>query len=235
MPWNPTLTTLRNRLAALFPNANDARRVVEEAGIDPAYISFDAKAINNWHSILGQAELRGKVEAIVIAALQQDHHGDQPLIDAFTAYMAVLKQPVNLPAELLEPPRESPISSPRTDGNGQPSRDGTTQINTGGGTYIAGNVNTGGGDFIGRDRVDRGSNSAGRKSNDSVAPRPSRLAALKRQQLETQLDDLTRQWQAVNEELRTTNDVVTRDRLELQRSRLETAITQAEEELDGLH
>ena len=70
MPWSSSLTTLRNRLAILFPTQEDARRVVEEAQLNPAQIAFDSKAINNWHNILSQAELHNRVTAIVQAALR---------------------------------------------------------------------------------------------------------------------------------------------------------------------
>lgn len=230
MAWNPTLTSLRSRLATLFPQSEDARRIVEEAGLDPAYISFDAKAVNNWHNILGQAELRGKVEPLVIAVLQ-DHRGDQALIDAYTAYMTALGQSADLPAELLEAPTTPPRS---TSGSGQATAMSTTHINTGGGPYIAGNVSTDGGDFVGRDIVNNGAPNSRRGTASAALPRSSRLAAIKREQLETELDDLERRWRAVTNELRTSNDVVARDRLELQRSQLEEEMGKVETELNEL-
>jgi len=176
MPWNPTLTTLRNRLAALFSTQNDARIVVEEAGLESAYIAFDSKAVNNWHSILTQAELRGKVEAIVIAALSS-YPGDAQVIEACSAYAIATGQAINLPDELRQ--RGDTSLSPEqasSDHTQRPSPTGT-QINTGGGAYIAGNVNTGGGDFVGRDRV-RGSNnsSSGQKAFDEGAELRALLA-----------------------------------------------------------
>lgn len=60
---------LRELLARLYPTERDARRVVADAGLDPAYIAFDAKAINNWFAILQEARNRpGKIEAIVDVA-----------------------------------------------------------------------------------------------------------------------------------------------------------------------
>lgn len=110
MPWNPTLTALRNRLAVLFATQEDARRVVEEAQLDPAYITFDNKAINNWHNILSQAELRNKVEAILAVALLQ-HHDDAELVNAYQAYMTASGRPANLPKAVTQAPQDR-ASSP---------------------------------------------------------------------------------------------------------------------------
>jgi hypothetical protein len=65
MSWNRTLTNLRDMLASLYPTVQDSQRVVNDAGLNPAYIAFDAKAINNWFNILREAENRSKVQAIV--------------------------------------------------------------------------------------------------------------------------------------------------------------------------
>lgn len=155
MPWSPTLTVLRNCLADRFPNQQDTRRLIEEVGIDPAYIGFDSKAINNWHEILRQAELRGKVADIVLLALQH-YPGDQPLIDAFTAHMAALGQPANLPDALRHPTPSAAPSSQATGADMSQGYGSYTQINTGGGPYIAGDINTGSGDFVAHDKIHHG-------------------------------------------------------------------------------
>lgn len=167
MAWHSTLTTLRNRLAALFPNQTDARLIVEEAGMDTAHIPFDAKAINNWHGILGQAELRGKIEDVVVAALS-NYPGDQPLIDAFTAYMNANNLPVDLPLELLEPPPSPPPGTAKKSapGTGQGGHTTVYNVNTGGGTFVGGNVQSGG-DFVGHDKT------SGSATPSQPSPSPS--------------------------------------------------------------
>jgi S1-C subfamily serine protease len=70
MAWDrQALINLREILARLYPIERDARRVVSDAGLNPALIAFDSKAINNWFEILEQARNAGKVEAIVQVAL----------------------------------------------------------------------------------------------------------------------------------------------------------------------
>jgi V8-like Glu-specific endopeptidase len=68
MSWNRTLSNLRDVLAGLYPTVNDSRRVIEDAGLNPVYISFDNKAINNWQNILREAQRRDKVQNIIEVA-----------------------------------------------------------------------------------------------------------------------------------------------------------------------
>jgi hypothetical protein len=62
------LVKLRDLLIFLYPTAEDSRRVVEDAGLDPAYISFSAKGVTNWHNILKEAQKRNKLQAIIEVA-----------------------------------------------------------------------------------------------------------------------------------------------------------------------
>lgn len=78
MPWSPTLTELRDLLADLYPTAQDARRVVEEAGLPPARIAFESTAVNTWHSILREAGKRQMVQTIIDVA-QRDYPQVVPL------------------------------------------------------------------------------------------------------------------------------------------------------------
>lgn len=160
MPWSPQLTVLRNRLAVLFPKENDARLVVDEAQLDPAHIAFDSKAINNWHSILTQAELRSKVEAVVWAAIS--HYGeDAELVVAYTAYMSSIGKtaqpiPANQPTIVKTETSKYNITINNAQGlvigdNAQVTQNLGTQVNTEGGSNIAGNVDVGN-DFVGRDK-----------------------------------------------------------------------------------
>jgi hypothetical protein len=79
MAWNSTLTLLRDVLADLYFTARDARRVVEQAGLDPKYIDFSGEAITFWHDILRDAERRRRVPAIVAVARQD--YPDNPILD----------------------------------------------------------------------------------------------------------------------------------------------------------
>lgn len=70
MAWErPALIDLREILARVYPTERDSRRVVVDAGLDPAQIAFDSKAILNWFAILEEAGRHaGKIEAIIAVA-----------------------------------------------------------------------------------------------------------------------------------------------------------------------
>jgi S1-C subfamily serine protease len=71
MVWHrPALIRLREILARLYPGERESRRVVADAGLNPALIAFDPKAITNWFAILEEARNHpGKVDTIVSVAL----------------------------------------------------------------------------------------------------------------------------------------------------------------------
>jgi V8-like Glu-specific endopeptidase len=65
MAWDKNLSNLRNLLAGLYWNAEEARRIVLEVEMNPAFISFSGKSINTWQSILEQAQHHDKVRDII--------------------------------------------------------------------------------------------------------------------------------------------------------------------------
>lgn len=68
MAWNSNLTNLNYVLAGLYPLPEEARRIVDIAGLPQAFIRFNPAAIDNWHAILNQADRRDKVAAVIDAA-----------------------------------------------------------------------------------------------------------------------------------------------------------------------
>lgn len=71
MAWNTTLTHLRDILATLYPLQADARRLIVDAGLKPAMVAFDARAINTWQSILEEADKHNKIIDIVRIAYEE--------------------------------------------------------------------------------------------------------------------------------------------------------------------
>lgn len=71
MQWNSNLTNLRDVLAALYLTVQESLSVVEAAGMNPAFVDFDSRAITNWHNILREANKRNKVQAIIEVAQKQ--------------------------------------------------------------------------------------------------------------------------------------------------------------------
>jgi hypothetical protein len=122
------LTALRSALANLYPTQDDAQRVVADAGLNLAYIRFSDKAINNWNNILLEAEKHDCLDALLEVVLQE-----------YSANPALLKAIQMVDA--ANPQRSTAAPNTSTIYN----------VNTGGGTFVAGDVNTGS-DFIGRDQ-----------------------------------------------------------------------------------
>ncbi len=63
------IITLRKVLADLFPNEEDSRMLVDDAGIPKGGIAFDSAARRNWHSIISEAGSRGMIPNLIQAAL----------------------------------------------------------------------------------------------------------------------------------------------------------------------
>src|SRR4051794_22585303 len=100
MAWNELLTALNYVLADLFPFQTDSVRIVNEAGLPPAFISFSNKAIDNWHSILSEADKREQILDIIRAA-RQSYPENPILIQAEYAETNKLASLTNLPAPEL--------------------------------------------------------------------------------------------------------------------------------------
>ena len=59
------LTELQEIIARLYPSEEDARRLVAEAGIPPAFVNFDKKAVIVAGSIVTQAHERDLLESLI--------------------------------------------------------------------------------------------------------------------------------------------------------------------------
>lgn len=82
--WDNNLINLRDILADLYWNVPESRRIVQQAGLNPAFISFKDSAINNWHFILDYARQDvTSVNAIIDVAI-----GEQPPAKKQTLLMA---------------------------------------------------------------------------------------------------------------------------------------------------
>ncbi len=136
---NPNyLANLRNILAKLYPDDASMRRVASDAGLNTTRIAFGSSAINNWYEILAEAQRANQVNALLNVALHE-YPTNQEFRKAFFAYRASVEQAST---------SDSTSSS---------------DVNTGGGSYVGGNASTGGGDFIGRDKTTQGDEVKGDK------------------------------------------------------------------------
>ncbi len=70
LAWDNNLINLRDILADLYLEKSEAIRVVREAGLNPAFISFKDSAINNWFFVLDYARHDAAyVDAIIDVAV----------------------------------------------------------------------------------------------------------------------------------------------------------------------
>ncbi len=91
MSWRKNLITYV--LASLYPTKEESYRIVDEAGIPKIHIAFRAKAIDNWHSILTEADKRGKVISIIQNA-RKDYPDNSLLEQAEKGELMTLKGPI---------------------------------------------------------------------------------------------------------------------------------------------
>ena len=105
MAWNELLTALNYVLADLYPFQADSVRIVNEAGLRPAFISFNNKAIDNWHSILTEADKTDHILDL-IHAVRRDYPENPILIQAADAHSNKRSSLTNLPAPEVD--RELP-------------------------------------------------------------------------------------------------------------------------------
>src|SRR5262245_20405066 len=73
MAWDVSaLRNVRQILARLYPTERDARRVIADAGLDPARIAIEPKANNTWFAILQEASNHpGKIDVLLQVALAE--------------------------------------------------------------------------------------------------------------------------------------------------------------------
>ncbi|MCB0138661.1 MAG: trypsin-like peptidase domain-containing protein [Caldilineaceae bacterium] len=68
MPWNNNLTHLRDWFADRYYTVEQSRRIVVEAGLKPALISFNDQPVTNWFNILDHAMNQQAVDAVIDVA-----------------------------------------------------------------------------------------------------------------------------------------------------------------------
>lgn len=127
---------LRDVLADLYPDENDARVVVADAGLDAKQISFSPRAQTNWHNILAEAIRQAHLDPLLKLALA-DYAANPGLLAAYDQYRLLIDQ-----GGSLEAPAPLPADADVT---------------------IAGDVNLNQGDFVGRDKLIAGDDVGGDK------------------------------------------------------------------------
>ena len=99
---------LRDALARLYPEVQDARLIVDDAGINAGQIAFDARARAraNWHNILTAALHQNRLDRLI--QLVRNEYLDNPVLhSAYTNYRRLLDS-----GERLEVPTQRPDQLP---------------------------------------------------------------------------------------------------------------------------
>lgn len=84
-PSSP-LPKLRAALASLYPEANHALRIVEDAGLPTKAITFAGNAANLWHNILAEAQKHQNAIARLTQLALEDYPDNPLLRDAAQSY-----------------------------------------------------------------------------------------------------------------------------------------------------
>jgi hypothetical protein len=88
---------LRDVLADLYFDVPSAQRVIDDAGVDRAQISFSSRAKDNWHAILREAAHKDQIDNL-ITVVTRDYGSNDELkraIESFRASVASELQTVN--------------------------------------------------------------------------------------------------------------------------------------------
>lgn len=76
---------LRDVLAYLYPDELNIRRIVADAGINGARMTLNSTALNNWYSVLTEAEKTNQVD-ILLDIVKKEYGTNQEFLKACVAY-----------------------------------------------------------------------------------------------------------------------------------------------------
>jgi V8-like Glu-specific endopeptidase len=71
MAWDRNKSNLRNLLAGFYWDVAEARRIVLEVGLNPAFMNFTNRSIVTWQSILEEADHHDKIGDIISKAIEE--------------------------------------------------------------------------------------------------------------------------------------------------------------------
>jgi hypothetical protein len=69
--WTPNHTKLCDTLAQLYLDRTDSERITIQAGINPAFVTFNDNAVNNWFEIIKKADNQGLLVKLIKQALDE--------------------------------------------------------------------------------------------------------------------------------------------------------------------
>jgi hypothetical protein len=114
MTKNAAIQALRGALVNLDPQAQQAARLAEDAGLNLAYVDLGGAPINQWHAILREADRRDKLDDLIQAALR-DYGDNQPLRRAALDYWAATGRAAQALPPLTQSPQTHGTPAPPAD------------------------------------------------------------------------------------------------------------------------
>jgi hypothetical protein len=105
--WQP----LRDALAQLYPDEASARRIAAQAHLDGTRIQFSGRAVDGWHSILGEAMNNGRMESL-IEVVSQEYGANEALVKAMQIYRRSLEKEGE-PTDFQQSRRKEPVKKAR--------------------------------------------------------------------------------------------------------------------------
>jgi hypothetical protein len=116
MPQDSAIRGLDQVLARLYPSEDDARRVVDLAGIPLAFVKFTGNAVVMWFAIIQEAAKRKRVGSLIDVALT-DYSDDADLVAAKSQLSQ--SAPASPVSRLVPQQGHRPTNAPPTSGPGQ--------------------------------------------------------------------------------------------------------------------
>jgi hypothetical protein len=92
MSWDPSLKTVRDLLAELYPLDIDARRMIDDAGLPATKINFGTSQAT-WHSVLTEANRRGQLTELFELCIADS--GSPDLKAEFISYQDKARRPLD--------------------------------------------------------------------------------------------------------------------------------------------
>ena len=92
---------LRDALAELYPEEQDAHVILSDAGVDARRITFSARTRTNWHNILTETIRQNRLNPL-LEIVHKDYPDDRAFLNAYTAYLqhgSQIKPSIPLPTK----------------------------------------------------------------------------------------------------------------------------------------
>ena len=106
-----TFANLRNCLAKLYPDEQSIRRITADAGLDALRMTFNSTALNNWHSVLTEANKLTQIPAL-LGVVEREYGDNHELQKACADYHQFIEQQARMQFVPTAPTSTVPLDMP---------------------------------------------------------------------------------------------------------------------------